>query len=176
MGYRILFLYDSKEHVQALEDACKLGGHELVVMRTVGESLEWLNRKDHIDVIVSATHLETESVFDFLNAVKKDPRHSWVQFVMLSSNQSDLADYLHDTVKHTARILGADKYVVMNVFCPLRLLKEIEAAFPSSAPQKDLDPVGDAIGIPRRAEDVPSSVDDAQHSQPLHDHSDADAK
>lgn len=157
MGYRILVLDDMPQHIEALRMAAHEGGHEIISRRTVADAMMWLNTRDHVDVIVSATHLEDESVFEFLNKVKSNPCHNWVQFVMLSTNTSDLAIFLDETLRHTAKLLGADKYVVMREFCPWRLLKEIEASFPAMPPQKEQDPIRDALYIPRPASELPDN-------------------
>lgn len=165
MGYRILMLSDHPDHLAAFTDLAQKAGHQVLALHSVRESMNWLNAKDHVDVIVCHAFLESESVFEFLKAVKHDPRHDWVQFIVLSCGQSELTKFLDPTVKDAAHILGADKYINMREFNPDRLLKEVEASFPEMPPQKDQDPIRDAISIPRPVDDVPENVDEAQRKK-----------
>lgn len=162
MPYRILMLDDRPERVEEVRTVASQAGHELVSCRTVAGAMDWLNTKDHVDVIISGAFLENESVFDFLKAVKSDPRHSWVQFVMLCTEPGELALFMDDTVRNAARLLGADKYVMLPEFSPKRLLREIEASLPNMVPQVVQDPIRDALGHPRPVHEVPDSVEDAQ--------------
>jgi CheY-like chemotaxis protein len=159
MSYRILLLNDSPKETELLEAACRNAGHELTSMPSIAAAMDWLNKKDHIDVIVSEVHLEDENVFDFLKAVKSDPRHDWVQFIMVCTSTSDLAATMDNQLQQAARILGADKYVMMPDFDASRLLKEIIASLPDQPPQHEQDPVRDSLGLPRPAEEIDQSME-----------------
>lgn len=162
-GYRIFFLDDNPEHIKVLMEAGGLGGHEIIVRNTLQESMDWLNKKNHMDVIVTSVHLREESIFQFVKAVKEDPRHNWVQVILLAPAQIDLAKFMERSLKQVAGGVGADKYIVMDKFDAVRLLKEIQASLPEMPPQKQLDPIRDALGEPRPGDQVPEDVTDAQH-------------
>lgn len=162
MGYRILLLINDKSDTEAIAEAAVAEGHEVVARRSVAEAMAWINTRDHVDVIVSDAYLADESVFDFLKAVKTDDRHNWMQFVIVCSQPSSLSVFLNECVSGAAKVLGADKYIIMDEFCPIRLLKEIKASLPELPPLKDQDPVGDALCIPPPPEKTPNDVNEAQ--------------
>lgn len=134
--YRAMAL-GTPEHVNAVENACKLNGHEVVPVTTIAEGMDFLNRINHVDVIVAETHLENESVFDFLKAVKAEPQHKDVRFMMLCINASDLAKFANQAIEHAATILGVDKYVLIEDADETRLAKEIDALMPETLPKKE---------------------------------------
>jgi CheY-like chemotaxis protein len=136
--YRILTLEDA-ENIGKLKEACKSAGHEVVPVLTIRQAMEFLDTKDHVDVIISATHLQSESVFDFLRRVKAaDSVHRDVPFVMLCLEPGGLALMTSDVVESVAEIMGADHYILMPVFDADQLLSQIEPLFPP-IPLKELD-------------------------------------
>lgn len=135
--YRVLAL-GSTSHVGHIERACKIAGHEVVPVTSIAQGLQFLEDQDHVDVIVAETHLELESVFDFLRAVKAEPKHSNVRFMMLCTDPSDLAKFANESVEQAASLLGVDKYLLMNVADTSRLAKEIDVLMPETLPQKEL--------------------------------------
>jgi CheY-like chemotaxis protein len=138
-AYRILVL-DTAEHINRLERACREGGHEIVSVSHIAEGLEFLRRKDKVDVVVSAVHLEGESVFDFLREMKNDPVHCDVPFIMICSEPSEIAVYVNEHIEQAAEVLGADKYLMMDEYDGGRLLREIEASLPDLLPRRFEDP------------------------------------
>ncbi len=137
--YRILTLEDA-ENIEKLKDACKNAGHQVVPVLTIRQAMEFLDVKDHVDLIISATHLQSESVFDFLRRVKsQDSAHRNVPFVMLCLEPGGLARMTSDVVESVAEIMGADHYIMMPEFDAGELLRQIEPLFPP-IPLKELDP------------------------------------
>jgi CheY-like chemotaxis protein len=137
--YRILTLEDA-ENIDKLKDACRDAGHQVVPVLTIRQAMEFLDIKDHVDVIISATHLHHESVFDFLRRVKSaDSIHRNVPFVMLCLEPGGLGRMTSDVVESVAEIMGADHYILMPKFDADELLKQIEPLFPP-VPLKELDP------------------------------------
>lgn len=134
--YRIMAL-DSAEHIEALTLACQLDGHQVVPVLTIAEGMKFLNTRDHIDIVISAVHLENESVFDFLKQVRTLPEHKNVRFMMICSEPSALAESLNQTVKATAEIMGVDKYLMMQDYDTERLMKELTAMLPTRLPNKE---------------------------------------
>lgn len=149
MSYRILALMNEAAHVDALRSECESRDFELRHMRTIEQAMNWLDTKDHMDVIVSDVHLQNESVFDFLKRIKSEEAHQWIQFVLVCTNPSELAKFVNSQVQQAAQMLGADKYIMMHDFDPCRLLDELESSLPNSPPQKEQDPVHDNLGVPR---------------------------
>jgi CheY-like chemotaxis protein len=158
MGYRILALIENADECRQLSAAAASRGHEVVHMRTIAEAMNWLNSRDHMDVIVSSVHLQNESVFEFLKAVKQDPRHDWIQFVMLCTAPNELAQFLNDQIERAAYVLGADKYLMMPELDARRLLDEIEASLPGQPPQKEQDTARDNAAVPRPTEEIDEAI------------------
>jgi CheY-like chemotaxis protein len=137
--YRILILEDSG-NIDKLKEICKRAGHEVVPVLTIKEALAFLDRRDHVDVIVTAVHLENESVFEFLQRVKKpDSVHVNVPVLMLCSEPSQIGVASNTAVEIAASWMGADRYIFMPVFDPELLIQEVEQLF-GPMPLKELNP------------------------------------
>lgn len=136
--YRILAL-DTSEHIELLQLAAQEAGHEVVAVTRIAEAMNFLDTKDHVDVVVSAVHLEQESVFDFLRQMKKSLIHKDVPFMMLCSDPGEFAMAVNHSVQTAATVMGVDKYVTMPKYDVGRLMKEIAAMIPDDPPSKDLD-------------------------------------
>src|ERR1700730_9182188 len=129
--YRVLAI-DTPEQVAELTFACKALGHEVVPVLTIKEGMDFMNKQDHVDVIVSAAHLENESVFDFLKLIKSSPKHKDVPFMVICAEPGELGLFVNDVVEKAANILGAAKYLVMDTFNVHQLMKEITALLPET--------------------------------------------
>lgn len=137
--YRILTL-ENPDNIERLKSVCQRAGHQVVPVTTIAQALEFLETKDHVDIIVAAAHLETESVFEFLVRVKKADSHlRTVPFVMLCADPGMLATVTSPAVEIAANLMGADKYLLMPEFDAEKLMAEIEPLFPP-IPMKELDP------------------------------------
>jgi len=80
----------------------------------------------NVDLIISDVHLENGgSVFDFLRVVKWSERTAAIPFVLFSLKPTSVAKYLADGTRITARILGAVKYIEMDIFDSARFQQEI---------------------------------------------------
>lgn len=137
--YRILAL-DTVEHIEILRVAAQLAGHEVVAVTRISEAMHFLDTKDHVDVVVSAVHLEQESVFDFLREMKRSPLHKDVPFMMLCSDPGDFALAINRSVETAASVMGVDKYLTMPKYDVVRLIKEITAMIPERPPSKEHEP------------------------------------
>lgn len=128
--YRILTL-DNPENIGKLKAACKSAGHEVVPVYTISEAMQFLETKDHVDVIVAAAHLERESVFEFLKKVRHADSHLHdVKFLMLCAEPGPLGKATSTTVEIAANAMGADKYILMPVFNAEELIREIKELLP----------------------------------------------
>ena len=137
--YRFLTL-ENEANINELKEACKSAGHQVVPVLSIRQAMEFLDLKDHVDIIISATHLQNESVFDFLRRVKSpESMHRNVPFVMLSLEPGGLARATSGMVEAVAELLGADHYILMPVFDPVLLLQEVEPLLPP-IPLRELDP------------------------------------
>ncbi len=127
--YRVLALGTAK-HLEQIVQGCLIAGHEVIPVSSIHDAMECLDGDSPIDLVVSETHLESESVFDLLKAVKSKKRYDHVRFMMLCTNASDLARFASQSIQSAANMLGADKYLIMNDFDVKRLAKEIDALMP----------------------------------------------
>jgi PleD family two-component response regulator len=136
--FRILTLEDA-DNIEKLKIACKEAGHQVVPATTITLAMDFLKTKDHVDVIIAAAHLQSESIFEFLKQVKATDSHLHaVPFVMLSSDPGFIATITSPAIELAANLMGADKYLLMTEFDAERLMKEIEPLFPA-IPRKELD-------------------------------------
>src|SRR5688500_14664336 len=72
--WRILFL-DNAAAIEQLKSACKDVGYVVIGATTIDEAFAFLDGENHADVIVCAAHLEQESMFNFLKAVRDSHVH-----------------------------------------------------------------------------------------------------
>lgn len=137
--YRILTL-ENPENIDKLKEACKKAGHQVVPVLTIAEAMAFLDSRDHVDVIISAVHLEEESVFEFLQKVKAPfSLHKDVPFVMLCMDPTPQASSINKSTELAGKLLGADKYVYMPVFDAEHLISEVEPLLPV-IPLKESEP------------------------------------
>jgi CheY-like chemotaxis protein len=135
--YRILTL-ENPDNIEKLKEACKRAGHQVVPAITIEEAIAFLETKDHVDIIVSAAHLEDESAFEFLKRVKAPDSHlKDVLFLMLCSEPGALGLLTSPAAQIAADVLGAEKYLLMQEFDADRLIQEIEKLLPP-IPSKEL--------------------------------------
>lgn len=114
----------NSSQVKICLEAC---GHEVLVASTFVRAQALLCVQD-VDLIISDVHLENGgSVFDFLRVVKWSARTAAIPFVLFSLNPTSVAKYLADGTRITARILGAVKYIEMEIFDSARFQQEINA-------------------------------------------------
>ena len=146
----ILFLEDRSENIEQMrshrDDLCD----NLIIVSSTAQALS-LTRLVPISVIISAVHLENESVFDFLRAVKSDTRLGEVPFIFLCLQPSRFTKSINDSLEVSARALGADSYVLMESWEPGILQGHIDSAFDKQA-KVNQPPHGS-----RRPENFPTS-------------------
>ncbi len=130
LTFRVLFL-DSPEHNELLMEACKEFGYAVVGAATVEEAWLFLNGTDHVDVIVCAAHLEEESMFKLLHAVRASELHKDAAFLILSLEPSPVGARLDAIAASAGRALGADAFVPMPVFDPIALVAHIRRLQPA---------------------------------------------
>jgi CheY-like chemotaxis protein len=139
--FRVLFL-DSPERNEMLKEACKEFGYAVVGASTVEEAWLFLNGTDHVDVIVCAAHLEEESMFKLLLAVRASELHKDAAFLILSLEPSPVGARLDAIAASAGRALGADAFVTMPVFDPIALvahIRRLQPAVPSVLKSKPED-------------------------------------
>lgn len=136
--YRILVL-ETAEHVAELTETLETGAYEVVPIETIKQAFDFLESLDHVDLIIAAAHLETENVFEFLKAVKKSKHLAEIPVLIFCTDPGAVALATSEATESASNILGADSYLLMETFDPLRVLQEIEAHVPEAPPQKTQD-------------------------------------
>lgn len=129
--WRILFL-DSGENIEKVKEACKEVGYVVVGAATIDEAFAFLDGKNHADVIVCAAHLEQESMFKFLKAVRDDKVHRNSKFLILSLQPGSAGARLDRSTERAGMALGADAYLIMPVFDPKELIAQIQKLQPQT--------------------------------------------
>ncbi len=116
MCAQILALLERPEVAESVSQSLRHSGHVVVLAKNFAQAKALLVVSP-FDLLISDVHLENGgSVFDFLMWVKRFPRTKETPFVLFRSQSSDLAKYLDDGIKITARAVGAAKYVTMESF------------------------------------------------------------
>src|SRR5687768_3692455 len=92
-------------------------GHQILIAKDVA-SAKTLLQAACFDLLICSAHLNNGTVFDLLNFVKSDPNRRSIPFVCFSCNPTDLAKTLDESVRTTATLLGADKYIAQDKFEP----------------------------------------------------------
>jgi len=128
--YRILFL-DNPAQVERLKEVCKDDGYVVVGAETLLTAMAFLEGKDHVDVIVCAAHLESESMFDFLQRVRAHALHAKTMFLILSLEASATGSRLDRSVARAGIALGANAYAIMPTFDAAALLAHIRELRPA---------------------------------------------
>ena len=121
----ILALDNSPVNLELIRSTFEPFGYEIAGASTVAEALA-LARQRPPDLFLSDLHMPGQNGFDFIKAVKADPRLSRIPFVFLSSTvwrDSDRLDGL---------ALGADRFLLRPIQ-PQTLLAEVKAALANQA-------------------------------------------
>lgn len=126
----ILTLHEDNKNSQQVAESLKRSGHNVILCQSFTEALGVL-ADTHVDLIISDVHLENGgSVFDFLRWVRRNPPTGKTPFVLFSSRPTALAKYLEDSVRTSARLLGAAMYITMEDFDADEFRKQIDSLLP----------------------------------------------
>ena len=136
--YRILVLDDNVQQMETIKIACQMLGQEVVPVTSIKEGMNYLNVKDHVDVLVAEVFLENESVFDLLKLLKGKPDHADVPVMLISVHPGHIAQFFNEQMQEAAAFLGAHKFLVMPEFDVESLMKEIAAVLPERKIPKKL--------------------------------------
>jgi CheY-like chemotaxis protein len=123
---RILVVQDVPANIVDLKMSLEPRGHELFVAESI-ESAKTLLRASLFDMVICGVHLENGTVFDLLKYVKENPDRRMMPFIFFCCSPKEIARYVSDTVRSTAFLLGADKYITQETFDAPGLCREIES-------------------------------------------------
>jgi CheY-like chemotaxis protein len=112
---RILVLQEIEGNRERLHSALNPLGFEIISFDSQPLAIEYLN-SNQVDMIVSAVHLQSGNVFDFLKWVRGDSLNGTAKFVFFCAEPSELAKHVWPAVQTAALSLGADQYIAMDSF------------------------------------------------------------
>jgi CheY-like chemotaxis protein len=125
MRTHVIALLEDPARAEQMEICLEACGHRVTVITSFSKAKQVL-AEEHCDLIISDVHLENGgNVFDFLRWAKDDFSLCDIPFIFLSVEPSELAKYLSDGLRISARLLGASKYISMDSFDAERLADEI---------------------------------------------------
>jgi two-component system, sensor histidine kinase and response regulator len=84
LGKRILIVDDIPASRESLATKLKLSRFETVSVGGVDEALEYLTKDPSIDLVVADEFMPMKGGWDLLNALRADPRHTALPFILLS--------------------------------------------------------------------------------------------
>lgn len=112
---RVLVLQEIEKNAERVKEALTRTDTEIVCFQSQPAAMEYLNG-NKVDLIVTAVHLQSGNVFDFLKWVKGDPLNKHSAFVFFCAEPTEVARYVWPAVQTAATVLGADKYITMDHF------------------------------------------------------------
>lgn len=112
---RIVILQEIAENAQKI--ASSLSDHELLLFDGDAKAKSFLEANP-ADLIISAVHLSSCDVFEFLRWTKANTSTQNTPFILFCSEPSQIARYVSSDVRLAARALGARGYITMNSFEP----------------------------------------------------------
>lgn len=124
----------SLDVVESLQRA----GHQIVTCTNFAEAISLL-QVTNFALIISDVHLENGgSVFDFLRWVRRNPLISATPFVLFGCVPTETAKYIEDSLRTSARLLGASMYLVMDQFDSNEFGRQIDSLLPNLESTIDL--------------------------------------
>lgn len=104
--------------------------HQVIITSNINSAKILLDTAS-FDLVICGAHLRNGTVFELLNFVKDDPKKRLIPFVCFCCIQSELARTLNDSVRNTAMLLGADKYITQERFDAELFRDEIDSLIPA---------------------------------------------
>lgn len=84
--------------------------HSVIWARTITEAHQLLE-DGHFDIIICGTHLQQESMFQFLKEVREKVFSKNIPFICFRSGASDFAKSSDSQIEYTSQLLGANAYI-----------------------------------------------------------------
>ena len=126
----VIALIESTDQALRIGHCLEDGGHRMIIIDNFRKAKALL-LETPCDLIISDVHLENGgSVFDFLKWVKSKPQLLSIPFVLISLEPTKTAKNQADGVRLAARVFGAARYISIDVFDPVFLLKELAEYLP----------------------------------------------
>lgn len=122
----ILVVQDVGQNTVDIKSSLEADGHQILIAKNV-EGAKMLLEAASFDLVICGAHQNNGTVFDLLKFVKSNQDRRTMPFVLFCFNPTDLAKSVDESMRTTARILGADKYLRQDVFNAELFRTEIES-------------------------------------------------
>jgi CheY-like chemotaxis protein len=123
----ILVVQDVEQDKLDIKSSLEAGGHQILITKNV-EGAKMLLQAASFDLVICGAHQNNGTVFDLLKFVKNDQNRRTIPFLLFCFNPTDLARSIEDSVRTTAKLLGADKYITQDIFNAEMFRTEIESS------------------------------------------------
>src|ERR1700677_113186 len=111
----ILVVQDVDQNTVGIKSSLEASGHQILIAKNV-EGAKMLLEAASFDLVICGAHQNNGTVFDLLKFVKSDQNRRHIPFLLFCLNPTELAKSVDESMRTTARLLGADKYVTQDVF------------------------------------------------------------
>lgn len=122
----ILVVQDEEQNSVDIKSSLDPDRHQILIAKSV-DGAKTLLTAASFDLLICGAHLNSGTVFDLLKFVKSDPDRRTISFVCLCTRPTSMAKSIDETVRATAMLLGADKYITQEVFDAEQFRTEIES-------------------------------------------------
>ena len=122
----ILVVQDEGQNAVDIKPCLEPGGHQILIAKNV-EGAKILLEAASFDVVICGAHLNNGTAFDLLKFIKSDQNRRTILFLILCCNPTDLAKSVDESMRTTAMLLGADKYITQDEFNAELFRTEIES-------------------------------------------------
>ncbi len=112
---RVLVLQEIEANAERIKLSLKDCQSEIVCFSSQPEAMKYLIHTS-VDLIISAVHLQSGNVFDFLKWVKADPVNQHAAFIFFCAEPNQVAKYVWPAVQTAAHVLGAERFIAMDAF------------------------------------------------------------
>jgi CheY-like chemotaxis protein len=133
----ILVVQDVEQNIVDIKLSLERSGHQVLIAKSVA-SAKTLLEAASFDLLICGAHLNEGTVFDLLKFVKNDPNRRSIPFACFCCSPTDLAKSMEESVRSTAKLLGADIYIAQDTFNPEQFRAAIESLLPPVAEQSVL--------------------------------------
>lgn len=125
----ILVVQDVEVNISDIQQSLEPAGHQILVARSVDAAKILLNAAT-FDLLICGVHLEHGTVFDLLKFVKSEQKMQSLPVVFFCCSPKEIAKHVSESVRKTALLLGAEKYITQEEFDSEQFRIEIESLLP----------------------------------------------
>lgn len=120
----ILILIEEPTALKKLKRLFFESSHKLKAVECPRDLYEALKR-EQVDLIVVAAHLETSNVFSILRTLKEDDDLRQIPIIVIRVRETQFARLCDESIGTATEVMGAEKYIVFEELSTTQLLSEI---------------------------------------------------